>query len=213
MEPVERPVEDVENGHVVTDGSEGRRALRPDQPCADHDDTAGAAGECHCDPLERCRVGVDERRFGTGDRWRRIAEAGSEHDGLRLDLDRPRDSLRTQPATRQIGLGHHAVEQVDAPLGQPFFVREQAKAAVGERSLRQRRAIDRRAGPDEERPDPMPREPGRARVPRHAIPDDRDLRRHPSSTSTRPSTTRVGKRPHGLLRRSLERRTGGEVEE
>ena len=45
VEPVERPLEDVEDGDLVAGRGEGRRALRPDQARADHDDPPGGRGE------------------------------------------------------------------------------------------------------------------------------------------------------------------------
>ena len=81
-----------------------------------------------------------------------------------------------------MGLVDHRVEPVDPELVEACLVREEHGRARREALLRQRRAVDRQARPDQERPDAVAGEPRGACISRDAVPDDRDLGLHRLTT-------------------------------
>ena len=141
VEPVERAFQEIDHGHVVAGGGERRRALRPDQAGADHDDAPCPAGDRSADLPECRRVRVDVGGLDARDRWLPVAEAGREHDRVGVDLGLARVDGRS--ARVEIRLDDQPVEMVDPSLGELLLVGEQPQAAVGQRRFRQRRPIDR----------------------------------------------------------------------
>ena len=91
---------------------------------------------------------------------------------------------------REVRSSDHPIEALDAALVEARLVGEQARDAVGERRLRQRRPVDGKPATDEEGPDPVSGEAHRAGGACDAVADDRDLGPHPPSSPTRSTTSR-----------------------
>ena len=118
--------------------------------------------------------GYDVRSVEARNPRRSIGEPRREDDRLRLDVV----PARNEPARPEDGLVDHRVEPLDSQVVEALLVREEHRRPAREPLLRERRPVDRQAAADQERTDAVAGESRSARVPRDAVPDDRDLGVH-----------------------------------